>query len=85
VGKADFEVNSFGNVPASRLSAVRETRRREQTIGWSIVSRFAFRSPTTTSIVGERLPYHQIAQTRRARCDRGKCRANSYLRENKED
>jgi hypothetical protein len=45
--------------------------------GHPLVDRLSFwsRSATTSSVAGERLPYHQIAQTRRARCDRGKCRA----------
>ena len=42
----------------------------------------AARSPKIRPL-RKRLPYHQIVQTRLARRDRGKCRANSSLRENR--
>src|SRR5262249_13016781 len=45
------------------------------------VSHCASRSPARIRFAGQRLPYHQNAQTRRARGDRGKCRTNSSLRE----
>jgi hypothetical protein len=38
--------------------------------------------PARIRFAGQRLPYHQNAQTRRARGGRGKCRTNSALREN---
>ena len=53
--------------------AARRCRRR---------SHYASRSPSANSVCRQRLPYHQNAQTRRARGDRGKCRTNSSLREN---
>jgi hypothetical protein len=45
----------------------------------SLVMRLA--RPTRIRFPGQRLPYHQNAQTRRARADRGTYRTNSSLRE----
>jgi hypothetical protein len=49
---------------------------------FSNFSHCASRSPSAIRFAGQRLPYHQNAQTRRARGDRGKHRTNSSLREN---
>ena len=46
----------------------------------SLIMRLA--RPARIRFVGERLPYHQNARTRRAGGDRRKCRTNSSLREN---
>jgi site-specific DNA recombinase len=59
--------------PAAILQAV-------QHAAYDAISRLAL--PSANSIAWQRLPYHQIARTRRAGGDRGKCRRKSSLDEN---